>query len=358
MPLRALLRLMTMSLAGLGISACALSEKETPMPKWNTLNGEAPLIIAHRGASGYRPEHTLEGYKLAIEMGADVIEPDLVVTKDGVLVARHDRYLSTTTDVSDHPEFADRRKPNADPKGEVKDDWWIEDFTLAELKTLRARQPFPGRSKEFDDQFEIPTFAEIIALAERESKAADRRVGIYPETKHPGYFSSIGLDFEAPLLAALKGFQAGPVFIQSFEAEILKRLRDKTDATLVQLVYEEEPGAGSNIPLEEIAIFADAVGPAKTLLADKGNHDTGFVSRAHELGLMVHPWTMRNDQPDYFRALIENSDGAVTTQESSGDRHPDLAISEFHYFFQLGVDGVFTDFADTSFEARKTFSKH
>ncbi len=290
--------------------------------KWPTLDGKPPLVIAHRGASGYLPEHTLEAYALAIEQGADVVEPDLVFTKDGVLVARHDRYLSTTTNVADKPEFAGRKRLNNDPGDtEHRDriDWWVEDFTLAELKTLRARQPFPGRSKDYDDLFEIPTFAEMLALVAAKAKEAARPVGVYPETKHPAFCASIGHDFEAPLLSALEGFDAGPVYIQSFEPEILKRLKGKTKAKLVQLVFEEEPGAGPNIPLEEIATYADGVGPAKAIVFS----DDAFVGRAHARGLAVHPWTFRADAapPGGFEAELARA-------------------------FELGVDGVFTDFPD------------
>ncbi|MDZ7629217.1 MAG: glycerophosphodiester phosphodiesterase family protein [Parvularculaceae bacterium] len=259
------------------LAGCA-TPKETAV-RWPTLDGKPPLIIAHRGSSGYLPEHTLEAYGLAIEQGADVIEPDLVFTKDGVLVARHDRYLSTTTNVADKPEFASRKRPNADPSGEPREDWWVEDFTLAELKTLRARQPFPGRTKEHDDKFLIPTFDEVLAFVTTKAKEASRPVGVYPETKHPAYFASIGRDFEAPFLKALAGFDAGPVFIQSFEPEILKRLKGKTTAKLVQLVFEETPGAGPNIPLEEIATYADGVGPAKALVSTPPPATLRFRSR-------------------------------------------------------------------------------
>ncbi len=338
-------------IGALGLAPACVSpiDGAVSTPRWNTLTGAAALVIAHRGASGYRPEHTLEAYALAIEQGADIIEPDLVVTKDGVLVARHDRYLSTTTDVAEHPEFADRRRINPDTNDDPKDDWWVEDFTLAELKTLRARQPFAGRSKEFDGQFEIPAFAEIIALVEEKSADAGRPIGIYPETKHPGYFAKIGLDFEAPLLAALVAFNAGPVFIQSFEPEILTRLAGKTDAMLVQLVYEGTPGAGSNIPLDIIAQYADGVGPAKSILIDQKGCDTGFLGAAHAAGLAVHPWTFRDDQPgDYSAAGGENC-AAKGVVEING---------EFRSYFILGVDGVFTDFPDTAVAARDAIAQH
>ena len=322
---------------------------------WSTLNGEPPIIIAHRGASGYRPEHTLAGYELAIEQGADVIEPDLVFTKDGILVARHDRYLSTTTDVADHPEFADKKRSNRDPNGEAREDWWAEDFTLAEIKTLRARQAFPGRSAEYDGQYEIPTFDEILNLATERAKALNRPVGVYPETKHPDYLEGIGLDFEAPLLAALSGFDAGPVFIQSFGPNILKRLTGKTDAKLIQLVYEESLGSGSNIPLAEIAKYADGVGPAKEIVLPEVPSLSGvdFVTRAHEFGLLVHPWTFRKDQPagpgvsaisfpvDSVAAKVVKSDAEV----------------EFYRYFAAGVDGVFTDFPDIGADLKDALSE-
>ena len=158
-------------------------------PGWNTLTGQPPVIIAHRGASGERPEHTLAAYSLAIEQGADFIEPDLVMTKDGVLIVRHDRYLSTTTDVSAHPEFADRRVEK-----EGRQDWWAEDFTLEEIKTLRAVQPREGRAKDYDGQFEIPAFEEVLALRAKASEETGRIIGVYPETKHPAAPAALGLD--------------------------------------------------------------------------------------------------------------------------------------------------------------------
>jgi len=308
------------------IAACA-NGKEAAMP-WGTLDGKPPLVIAHRGASGHLPEHTLEAYALAIAQGADVVEPDLVFTKDGVLVTRHDRYLSTTTNVADKPEFASRKRPNNDPadaENLTRVDWWVEDFTLAELKTLRARQPFPGRSKRNDDKFEIPTFAEMLALVAATAKEAGRPVGVYPETKHPAFFASIGHDFEAPLLAALENFGGGPVFIQSFEPEILQRLKGNTTARLVQLVFEKTPGAGTNIPLAEIATYADGVGPAKSIVFTNAS----FVGDAHALGLAVHPWTFRTDAAP-----------------------PGGAEAELKRAFSLGVDGVFADFPDVAATVR------
>ncbi|MAW82298.1 MAG: glycerophosphodiester phosphodiesterase [Parvularcula sp.] len=359
----------------LALSACATAEAPEEGNIWSTLDGKPPLIIAHRGASGYLPEHTLEAYGLAIEQGADVIEPDLVFTKDGVLVARHDRYLSTTTDVAGRPEFADRKKPNADPNDAPRDDWWVEDFTLAELKTLRAVQPFPGRSKDYDGLYEIPTFKEVLAFVSVRADEAGRPVGVYPETKHPGYFQSIGMDFEQPLLAALDGFEAGPVFIQSFEPDILKRLKGKTDAKLVQLVYEETPGAGPNIPLADIADYADGVGPAKDLILAANGVLTPFVSNAHGFGLVIHPWTFRADQrnPNLKGPFVSKTTIRVDAKEDSqssseveetGDvlewapvkMGDGLIFVEYDLFFNDGVDGLFTDFPDTAVKARAEYA--
>ena len=332
-------------LAAIGLAACnGMWEKDAMSVQpslYPTLDGSPPLIIAHRGASGERPEHTLPAYALAIEMGADYIEPDLVITKDGQLVARHDNYLSTTTDVEERAEFAGKYRWSA--KFE-RQDWFVEDFTLKELKTLRARQAFPGRSAAYDGQFEIPTFDEIMALARARSDELGRRIGVYPETKNPSYFKSLGLDFEAPLLDILGrygyGAKGSPVFIQSFEKEILQSLRGKTELRLIMLLYprrEDHPEAGPlepHIRLEEAARLADGVGPAKSLLLTEDGGDSGFVAAAHALGLAVHPWTFRADQLPK---------GTATAQE------------EFLTYFRLGVDGVFTDFPDLGRQARTDF---
>ena len=320
---------------------------------WATLDGAPPLVIAHRGASGYLPEHTIEAYALAIEQGADIIEPDLVVTKDGVLIARHDRFLSTTTNIADRPEFADRKRPDPDPAGEAREDWWTEDFTLAEIKTLRARQPRANRPQAHNDLYEVPTFAEVLALAADQAEQRGRTVGVYPETKHPGFFQRIGLDFEAPLLAALEGFDAGPVFIQSFEPEILQRLDGKTPHKLVQLVYEATPGAGSNIPLTDIAAYADGVGPSKNLVLKRDGEISDFVEQAHQLELTVHPWTFRDDvenpnlQPfshdSYY--LVDHKGGSLVLADEA-------TAAEYQLFYLMGVDGVFSDFPDTAVKMR------
>lgn len=283
-----------------------------------------PIVIAHRGASGVLPEHTIEAYEKAIDLGADFIEPDLVFTSDGVLVARHDRWLGDSTDVADRPEFAARKtvKP-----GRAEPDWYAEDFTFAELRTLRARQVFPGRSKADDGKFLIPRFEEILELAR------DAKVGVYPEAKDPAALAALGHDFTAPLLNALGryGFGPGglPVFIQSFDPAFLRGLRNKTRIPLIMLIYAED--GRESVMLGDAAAFADGVGPQKGLLIDAQGRDTGYVKQAHMLGLLVHPWTLRDDKV--------------------GEGFPDIR-AELRAFLALGVDGLFTDFPDTAVAVR------
>ena len=275
-----------------------------------------PIVIAHRGASGYRPEHTLAAYELGARQGADYIEPDLVATRDGELVARHENEISGTTDVADHPEFADRRTTK-EIDGNAHDGWFTEDFTLAELKTLRARERIPDVRPEntaYDGRFEIPTLQEVLELAARLG------VGIYPETKHPTYHRSLGLALEPRLVAALEGAEV-PVFIQSFEPGSLRELGGELSHPLVQLI-----GAGP-IDVAAVAEYAQAIGPAKHLV------DAELVEAAHAAGLAVHPWTFRRE-PQYL---------------PEGD--PDLA-AELRRHYELGVDGVFTDNPDLAVGAR------
>jgi len=295
------------------------------------------IVIAHRGATGYRPEHTLEGYRLAIEQGADYIEPDLVLTRDGVPVARHDHFLNATTDVADHPEFADRKKKIGD-----QEDWFVEDFTLAEIRILRARQAFEGRSKEYDGVFSIPTFREIIHLVHEESARLRRTIGIYPETKAPTHFQSLGYDFASILLEELKQTRGEiPVFIQSFEPGILRELKRRAEYPIIQLVNPARDPLGGNkpgvpnIPLEEISLFADGVGAMKFLLINDRGESTNFVRDAHELGLDVHIWTIRDDAvPQRWFKDVEE---------------------ELSFFLGLGIDGFFTDFPDTGVRVRDAF---
>ena len=320
--------------SGLVFGLAAYTGEDTatapPPMDWQTLSGEPPLVIAHRGASGLRPEHTLAGYTLAIEQGADVIEPDLVMTSDGVLVVRHDYYLSTTTDVADHPEFADRRR---EQDGQA--DWWVEDFTLAELRTLRAVQPWPQRDHGFDGEFLIPTFEEVLDLAD------EHGVHTEPEVKVPGHFVAIGLDPLPELVRILRerGLDTAdaPVTIQCFEPDFLARLDREIDTPLAMLVFpmrELDPAADPlqpTVALDELALFADAVGPAKGLIITPEGEDTGFVARAHALGLAVHPWTFRDDVPVADGMDIE---------------------TELDRVYRLGVDGVFADFPATAVAVR------
>ena len=274
-----------------------------------------PIVIAHRGASAHRPEHTLAAYELAIELGADFIEPDVVSTADGVLVARHENEISGTTDVASRPELADRRTVK-EVDGRSKEGWFTEDLTLEELRTLRARERLPElRGTAFDGRFEVPTLDEVIALAARAG------VGVYPETKHPSYFAGLGLALEPPLLAALEGF-SGPVFIQSFEAANLRALRRRTDHPLVRLTVGAPPDVA------EIAGYADAIGPHKDQVIPRVEdgrlgEPTSLVADAHAAGLLVHPWTFR-PEPEFLPAGLD------------GD-------AELDRFLALGVDGVFAD---------------
>jgi glycerophosphoryl diester phosphodiesterase len=296
-----------------------------------------PLVIAHRGASGHRPEHTLAAYELGIELGADFIEPDLVITRDGVLVARHENEISETTDVFDRPDFADRRTTRR-IDGVAVTGWFTEDFTLAELKTLRARERLPFRDHSYDGRFEIPTFEEILDLAFR------KNVGVYPETKHPSYFRRIGLPLEEPLLAALeaRGWTGrdAPVFLQSFETGNLRELRQKTGVRLIQLLEAERHGPPTPKDLAWIATYADGIGPDKRLIVPQG-HDgrllppTSLVEDAHRAGLLVHPWTFRSD----LQFLASEYGG--------------LLEREIEQFYELGVDGVFSDFPEVAVRARR-----
>ena len=284
-------------------------------------NTDQPLVIGHRGAPGYLPEHTAPGYDLAIRMGADYIEPDLVFTKDGHLVVRHDHYLSDTTDVADKAEFADRKTVK---EGREEADWFSEDFTLAEIKTLRAKQAFESRNHEADGKFEILTFGEFIAIAEGRTSLLGNPIGIYPEAKLPSYFKSLGYDFETAMMGELKktGWDrpGSPVFIQSFEDGILRSLRGKTELPLIMLLESAD-----GVDMKDIATYADGIGPYKALLANPDGTSTGFIEAAHKEGLKLHPWTFRTDRlPDVFAN----------------------AQAEFDFFFDLGVDGVFTDFSN------------
>jgi glycerophosphoryl diester phosphodiesterase len=359
---------------------------------------EAPLVIGHRGTAGYLPDHTLEGYALAIELGADFVEPDLVATKDGRLIARHEPNLIATTDVSRRPEFAGRRRV-AIIDGAADDGWFASDFTLREIKTLRAVQPFADRPAQFNGRFEVPTLEEIIALVKRKSRDKGRTIGIYPETKHPTYHESIGLPLEGRLARILHAAgwdrRDSPVFLQSFEPSSLKKLRRLTDNRSIQLIDANDVNPDGTLDftapfdrpydwtasgdprllarrfdflttdegLREVKTYADGIGPWKRYIVSTAavdlNHDghvgdengdgkidesdrallrpTDLVERAHRHGLLVHTWTFRNE-PKRLAADYQAN-----------------PVSEILMFFELGVDGIFTDFSDTGVVARALF---
>ena len=278
-----------------------------------TRGGQAtPIIIAHCGASGYRPEYTLAAYELAIRQEADFIEPDVVITKDGVLVARHEHRLDETTDVAERfPSLRTIKRLGTD----TAEGWFVEDLTLEQLRTLRARERLPSRSHVYDGQFGIATLDEVLALAVRMSRETGRVIGVYPETKSPGYFRSIGLPVEEKLILALRrtwpDLAVAPVFVQSFEVENLKRLRALAPVRLIQLLDAQGAPAdaggattyatmASADGLREIARYAHGVGVNKRLIipaAPDGSllTPTSLVSDAHAAGLLVHVWTFRSD---------------------------------------------------------------
>lgn len=329
----------------------------------------APLVIAHRGASGYLPEHTLEGYRLAVELGADYIEPDVVMTSDGVAVARHDNVLNLTTDVADHPEFADRKTTKA-VDGEEIEGWFSEDFTLAEIKSLRAIERIPDvrpANTEFDGLYEVPTLDEVLALVAELEAETGRTIGVYPETKHPTHFAELGLDINAAVLGDLTeagyGGADDAVFIQSFEVDNLKELDTMTELPLVQLISGggapfDQVAAGGDLTFADMATtagladiggYADGVGPSKTLVIPLDGADelhienaTTFVDDAHAVDLVVHPYTFRAENqflPANFRV--------------GGDPNGigDL-VGEINVYLEAGIDGFFTDQSDLGVQAK------
>jgi len=298
-----------------------------------SLGHKTPLLIGHRGASGALPEHTLPAYQRALNDGADCIEPDLVFSKDGVLVARHDTFLSTTTNVASKPEFASRKRKSPDPEFSVREDWWVADFTLAELKTLRAVQPMKGRATTFDNQYQIPTFEEVLELAQSRVTVTSEPVCVYPEAKSPAYHALIGhADMAEQILATLKKHgMDGPgarVFIQSFEPDFVKKIDAMTDLPVVMLVSDKAAlDAALAMPG---APFWQGLGPSIGMLRDASGKSTGVVEAAHAKGVAVHPWTFRDDQP-------------------IGGKPIATSIKEI---LALGVDGFFTDFPFTGYAVR------
>ncbi|MBN3895051.1 MAG: esterase-like activity of phytase family protein [Nostoc sp. NOS(2021)] len=382
--------------------------------QFKTLDGEAPKVIGHRGASGYRPEHTLESYKQAIERGADFIEPDLVVTKDGVLIARHEpalailnadgtvNFSNTTTDVYKHPEFADRKK-TVSLDGNTITGWFAEDFTLAEIKTLRAEERLPFRDHSFDDKFEIPTLTEIINLVKDVEATTGKKIGIYPETKHPTYFAQeatyvgttdkINRNISQILIDTLKAnnfTDPSRIFIESFEVSNLKQLHDVimpnagVDIPLIQLLDASDTDINGKIiesqpydlkvngdsrtygdlrtpeGLAEIATYADGIGPWKRMIVSVKGTDANGDGKADDVNgdgtvndadkTTLPPTTLIQDahnaglqvHPYTFRA---------EDQYLAADYKGKLAL-EIQQFYQLGVDALFTDFPDIGDKVR------
>lgn len=334
---------------GRGVYLTLLALVAAVVPALAYAQTENPLIIAHRGASGERPEHTLAAFELAIDRGADYIEPDLVVTKDGVLVARHENEISGTTDVAARPEFAERKRTKT-IDGAAITGWFAEDFTLAELRTLRARERLPElrpANARFDGLYQVPTFAEVIALVKAREAASGKRIGLYPELKHPSFLrQATGIDTVAMLLLELE--RAGlsptdPVFIQSFEAAPLRQLNASGDWKLVQLMSPtggppEAPAAryaDMAMPkgLAGIAKYADAIGVATPMVVAPDGTPTRLVADAHAAGLLVHVWTLRKENAFLPPHLRSSADPAETGCYAA-------AMAEL---VRAKVDGIFTD---------------
>ena len=387
---RALTRLTLVGATALTMISACIGMAQLP-PR--TLDGQKPLVIAHRGASGYLPEHTLEAYQRAIDLGADVIEPDLISTGDGVLIASHYPNLAMNTDIASRPEFASRKRENWPVDGELQSGWFAHDFTLAEIRTLGVVATDPERPQQYDGRFKVATLQEVIDLVKAESKRLGRSIAIYPETKNPTYHRDLGLPLEDRLVSAIHSAgwnsKAAPVFVQSFEPGSLKEMRAKgLKVRMVQLIdadgYDLKTGGLTYAPpfhrpydweesgdqrlfsdmvtprgLAEIKSYADGIGPWKPYIVPvKGQLDdagrlkdingdgtidlrdastqepTSLIDDAHRMGLFVHAFTFRNES----RNLAQNY---------LGDPR-----AEYLQFFRLGVDGVFSEFPDTAIDAR------
>ncbi|MFH8367038.1 glycerophosphodiester phosphodiesterase [Streptomyces sp. NPDC018031] len=330
-----------------------------------------PTVIAHRGASGYRPEHTLGSYQLALDMGADVIEQDLVPTKDGHLVCRHENDITATTDVADHPEFAGR-KTTKTVDGTSLTGWFTEDFTLAELKTLRAKERIPGTRQHntlYNGVWQVPTLQEVMEWAEREGRRRGRRIWLHIETKHPSYFRKLGLGLEEPLAKLLRRYgrhrKNSATFLQSFEPSSIQRLAKLVDTPKVVLldgantrpwdfVEAGDPRTVADLVKPEglawIARFAQGIGPTLLLIIPRDasgrlGTPTTLVKDAHAAGLVLHPYTLRNENtflPVDFRR--------GTDPNAYGD-----ALAALKVYFEQGIDGIFTDNPDTGLLAREAF---
>ena len=382
--------------ATLALVACAMPAADSAKGLI-TLDGKQPLVVAHRGASGYLPEETMEAYSRAVELGADVIEMDLLITKDGVLVARHDPNLAISTNVASHPEFAARKK-TMKVDGETQTGWFIHDFTLAEVKTLGGISTDAERPQQFNGKFKVVTFQEILDFQKLKTRETGRAIAIYPETKNPTWFRDMGLPLEDKLIAMINAAglnsKTAPIYVQSFEPGSLKYMKSKgLNTKLIQLIdgdgIDMKTGAMTYaIPVDrpyewakagdartfsamvtpaglaEIKTYADGIGPWKRyIISIKGtmgadgkpvdvNKDgkindadatslapTTLVADAHKAGLFVHPFTFRNENR---RLPIDYA----------GDPK-----NEYLAYYRLGVDGVFTDFTDTAIAARTTYMR-
>ncbi|MFJ6720348.1 glycerophosphodiester phosphodiesterase [Streptomyces sp. NPDC091259] len=361
--------------AGTGITGLAEGTAAAAVPDGHREGGyrdlPVPLIIGHRGSSGYRPEHTLGSYQLALDLGADVIEQDLVPTKDGHLVCRHENEIGGTTDVADHPAFASRRTTKS-VDGVSVTGWFTEDFTLAELKTLRAKERIPAvrqRNTLYDGRWDVPTFEEVLRWADQEGRRRGRRVWLHCETKHPSYFRALGLGLEEPLARLLRRYGRdganAPLFLQSFEPSSIRRLSRLVSAPRVVLLsaagtrpwdfeLAKDPRTVADLVTPEglkwIAGFAQGIGPTLDLIVPRDadgklGTPTTLVRDAHARRLVLHPYTARNENtflPAEYRK------GADPT--AYGD-----AFGAFRRYFELGVDGIFTDNPDTGLLAAEAF---
>ena len=313
--------------------ACQSPSPQAQLPQ------SKPLVIAHRGASGHLPEHTIPAYELAIQSYADYIEPDLVITKDGVLIIRHENELSDTTDVA---KKYPKRKAKKTIDGQPVTGWFSEDFTLKEIKTLRTKQRFPFRDQSQNGKHSIPTFEEVLKLVSQTKSPNGETVGVYPELKHPSYFRSINLPLEEKVTELLHQYgyktKKDLAIIQSFEPESLQRLRKLTDLKLVQLTWQ---GDLTKEDLFKIASYADGIGPNKRQIVPETTEGklglpTNLVKWAKEAKLLVHPYTFR-------------SDASLLHSEYENDPQ-----KEYQKFFELGVDGVFSDFPEDAAKAKST----
>ncbi|WP_406150630.1 glycerophosphodiester phosphodiesterase [Streptomyces sp. NBC_01012] len=332
-----------------------------------------PTVIGHRGTAGYRPEHTIGSYQLALDMGAHIVEQDLVPTKDGHLVCRHENDITATTDVAEHPEFAGR-KTTKEIDGVPLTGWFTEDFTLAELKTLRAKERIPAnrqRNTLYDGRWEIPTFEEVLRWAEEEGRRRGHAVWLYVETKHPTYFRGLGLALEEPLAKLLRRHGRhranSPLILQSFEPTSMRRLSklvatprvvllDAADTQPWDFVKAGDPRTVADLVkpagLKWIASFAQGIGPWLDLVIPQDEDGrltspTTLVADAHARGLILHPYTMRNENtflPADFRR--------GTDPNAYGD-----AFGAFRTYFETGIDGIFSDNPDTALLAAADFNQ-